>query len=410
MLTGGRSVFVHTHAQQILPIENTHAPVSVHSELLSVSACPSLSPSPSPYPRSIASEQDNDFCDPRNLTVSSVDSDLSPEFSALPSDVEDDFVLKTEPQSPDAHGALASAAVDFDQGLIHGIAGLDDFPELESEDDFVNGLVNLGGELSAVSTAGSPSIDLASRSRASSSISSSSDFECDQFFDTWDSSLEMEAPQSHKRQRTTSNSMLIFTAASESASSGDAEQVTSASDEQNDSSDNNTESAGSASPENMDGGSNTPSVPVSTNRRGRKQSLTEDPSKIFACDLCNRRFRRQEHLKRHYRSLHTQEKPFSCHECGKKFSRSDNLAQHARTHGAGAFVMNLYDDPEIVAAGSSYPPHPMFAQHAGAMGEDFSNMGRVLFQVAAEIPGSASEISSDDGGDSQSKKKRKRAE
>jgi len=49
-------------------------------------------------------------------------------------------------------------------------------------------------------------------------------------------------------------------------------------------------------------------APVS--RRGRKQSLTDDPSKTFVCTLCSRRFRRQEHLKRHYRSLHTQDKPF----------------------------------------------------------------------------------------------------
>lgn len=82
-------------------------------------------------------------------------------------------------------------------------------------------------------------------------------------------------------------------------------------------------------------------------RRGRKQSLTDDPSKTFVCNLCSRRFRRQEHLKRHYRSLHTQDKPFSCGECGKKFSRSDNLSQHARTHGSGAVVIGLLEDGEI---------------------------------------------------------------
>lgn len=82
-------------------------------------------------------------------------------------------------------------------------------------------------------------------------------------------------------------------------------------------------------------------------RRGRKQSLTDDPSKTFVCNLCSRRFRRQEHLKRHFRSLHTQDKPFSCGECGKKFSRSDNLSQHARTHGSGAVVMGLLEDGEI---------------------------------------------------------------
>ncbi|ODV57913.1 uncharacterized protein ASCRUDRAFT_40198 [Ascoidea rubescens DSM 1968] len=68
-------------------------------------------------------------------------------------------------------------------------------------------------------------------------------------------------------------------------------------------------------------------------RRGRKPSLQFDPTKIFSCTLCSRKFKRQEHLKRHFRSLHTGEKPFTCHKCGKKFSRSDNLGQHIKTHG-----------------------------------------------------------------------------
>jgi len=94
----------------------------------------------------------------------------------------------------------------------------------------------------------------------------------------------------------------------------------------------------------------TPRAPVV--RRGRKQSLTEDPSKTFVCHIpsCGRRFRRQEHLKRHFRSLHTQDKPFSCSECGKKFSRSDNLSQHTRIHGPGAIVMDLLEEGDIVGA------------------------------------------------------------
>jgi len=76
-------------------------------------------------------------------------------------------------------------------------------------------------------------------------------------------------------------------------------------------------------------------------RRGRKQSVTDDPTKTFVCNLCSRRFRRQEHLKRHYRSLHTHDKPFECTDCGKKFSRSDNLSQHQRTHGVGTVVMGV---------------------------------------------------------------------
>ncbi|CCH61581.1 hypothetical protein TBLA_0F00370 [Henningerozyma blattae CBS 6284] len=71
-------------------------------------------------------------------------------------------------------------------------------------------------------------------------------------------------------------------------------------------------------------------IPLKT--RGRKPSPFNDPSKIFICPYCNRRFKRQEHLKRHNRSLHMGEKPFDCHICNKKFSRSDNLAQHIKTH------------------------------------------------------------------------------
>lgn len=149
----------------------------------------------------------------------------------------------------------------------------------------------------------------------------------------------------------------------------------------------------------------TPSLPAPANRRGRKQSLTEDPTKTFVCELCTRRFRRQEHLKRHYRSLHTHDKPFECNDCGKKFSRSDNLAQHARTHGAGAIVMNLIDGSE-----SGYD---MMAQQQSHVQEhDYQSFGKVLFQVASDVPGSGSsgsDFSSDESNDVLGGKKRKRS-
>jgi C2H2 transcription facotor len=136
----------------------------------------------------------------------------------------------------------------------------------------------------------------------------------------------------------------------------------------------------------------------STSRRGRKQSLTEDPSKTFVCTLCSRRFRRQEHLKRHYRSLHTQDKPFECNECGKKFSRSDNLAQHARTHGSGAIVMGVLENGEIQT--SQYD----------------EEMGHVLYEaaqraaLATSSSSSGSESSSSGNGEKRALKKRKRDE
>ncbi|CAK7221986.1 hypothetical protein SBRCBS47491_004714 [Sporothrix bragantina] len=415
-------VFIQAQSQSAKALAQTNGlatPTALSSDLLSVSACPSLSPSPSPYARSVASEQDNDFCDPRNLTVCGSEGSLSPTFSAVqavPSpaaEVEDDFVLKSESTPAAAAVSPAPVANDF----IPHLSVLEEFPDLESDDDFVNTLVNLGAEYSSASSIASA--DLSLRSRASSSVTAHSDFE---FFDSFETSHEStEASHSSKRQRTSSGSFLVMSTVSESdaegSATGSSEQGSEAVHEDRDVSNNDSVvglTGESATPEEEDSAAATTesasSVPVPTNRRGRKQSLTEDPSKIFACDLCNRRFRRQEHLKRHYRSLHTHDKPFNCHECGKKFSRSDNLAQHARTHGAGAMVMNVFDDADMMAAAAGgYMPHVMYPGHPGhpmAMGDDYSGMGRVLFQVAAEIPGSASEHSSDDS-DGQ-KKKRKR--
>lgn len=67
-------------------------------------------------------------------------------------------------------------------------------------------------------------------------------------------------------------------------------------------------------------------------RKENKEADLTDLSKIYLCNYCSRRFKRQEHLKRHFRSLHTFEKPYDCDICHKKFSRSDNLNQHLKIH------------------------------------------------------------------------------
>ncbi|BGP14341.1 hypothetical protein JCM10213_004468 [Rhodosporidiobolus nylandii] len=63
---------------------------------------------------------------------------------------------------------------------------------------------------------------------------------------------------------------------------------------------------------------------------------TGKPKKIFLCKVpgCGKCFKRSEHLKRHVRSIHTNEKPFQCRwpTCGRYFSRHDNLNQHLRIH------------------------------------------------------------------------------
>lgn len=194
--------------------------------------------------------------------------------------------------------------------------------------------------------------------------------------------------KAHSKKMSHSSVDFASPADSHSASHADGQQTSSGAESQD--AQTNNDANGASTPS----ASGTPSS-APTNRRGRKQSLTEDPSKTFVCNLCSRRFRRQEHLKRHYRSLHTQDKPFECNECGKKFSRSDNLAQHARTHGSGAIVMGVLENGEL----QSRIPFD-------------EEMGQVLYEAAQRAAAaSSSSGSSSDSSSSESKrglKKRKR--
>ncbi|KAB8200693.1 Zinc finger C2H2 type [Aspergillus parasiticus SU-1] len=56
---------------------------------------------------------------------------------------------------------------------------------------------------------------------------------------------------------------------------------------------------------------------------------------IKKCNICDRRFKKTEHFKRHERS-HTKEKPYECNVCHKRFSRSDVLSRHAKGHNGPA--------------------------------------------------------------------------
>ncbi|PHH63009.1 hypothetical protein CDD81_6340 [Ophiocordyceps australis] len=389
---------VYIQSQSHHPANNIGSLNGVTSEP-SAASCPSLSPSPTPYARSIASENDVDFCDPRNLTVSS-NPTLAPELDleGLLSDA-----APTESETPTADPvSLSQPSFDFSPVVAQGLPSFEDFSDLESDDDF-GGLVSLGQRGTLDSAASRPRACTASSvvSLGHGSFISEEEF---RFEDSETFQLgSLPSPPSsvgcsddgrhqEKRQKKSDhqesrpNASPIVMAAPDSQSGPSqqrSEKATSVVSDSNASSNSDATSA---------------PLPAPINRRGRKQSLTEDPSKTFVCDLCNRRFRRQEHLKRHYRSLHTQEKPFECGECGKKFSRSDNLAQHARTHGAGGVGMTENGDVSYDGAVPS-----------GTISDDCSNFGRVLFQMAAEAPGSSSDASSEEGSD-HGKKKRKRSD
>jgi C2H2 transcription facotor len=235
-----------------------------------------------------------------------------------------------------------------------------------------------------------------SRSRASSSVESFAYGDLDQWTPTSfpaTPTTPLEEDFHQDKRRKTDPAM---TAASDST-----EQQATESQQQQQQSPEDQDDKDESAPSSPDTSTPIP-APAPANRRGRKQSLTEDPSKTFVCDQCNRRFRRQEHLKRHYRSLHTQDKPFECTDCGKKFSRSDNLAQHARTHGAGAIALDIL---ETEGMPSNYLPMYVTGHHPDIV----PAFSKILFQQAAAIPGSASEGSSDED-DAQGKRKRKRSE
>lgn len=60
-----------------------------------------------------------------------------------------------------------------------------------------------------------------------------------------------------------------------------------------------------------------------------------DDQELFPCPLCPRRYKRREHMQRHW-SSHSPSKPYSCAECGRGFQRLDVLKRHARTCEAKA--------------------------------------------------------------------------
>lgn len=366
-------------------------------------SCPSLSPSPSPAPGSTPQPQQPanfDCCDPRHLTVGArepvITVSTSPEFPPLPA-----LGLEEEENASALAPTPASLEAPFTCTLEDTQTALPAFEPLlesDSEDDFSSFVAFTSTDNCVYN--GDKRQKVVSFSEEDEFLSESfEDFdECESFavasFPSPPASNASEAAMNIAKSKKKSTRKVKKAASSDSGSeytdsvdmtsgsvtsrtsgqgpTGSTQPATSTTQSQSSSND------GHAAAPNSDAPGQTPPAPV--NRRGRKQSLTDDPSKTFVCTLCSRRFRRQEHLKRHYRSLHTHDKPFECNECGKKFSRSDNLAQHARTHGSGAIVMEVLEHGEI-------PPHMAYDEDGRPA------LGTVLFE-AAQVAGAQSTSSS----------------
>lgn len=323
------------------------------SDLLSANSCPSLSPSPSPVPNDVLAQSQGvngeptgqSFCDPRQLTVEpsvnvATPQDLPP-LPTLTCDEEEPraVVGSATVTLPVNENPSPSFSASTSEDPLSALPAFDSFSDLDSDDE-LNRLVEFHPGGNAVYLGDK-------RQRVSQYMAEDDGFLSEHSLEDSDDSepyLQRGLP-SFEWNESTQPQVEAEEVVEEESKTKKRSSRKSARKTANVDEDAAKKALSVPQPQSVNGDNSTDSepAPVSVNRRGRKQSLTDDPSKTFVCTLCSRRFRRQEHLKRHYRSLHTQDKPFECHECGKKFSRSDNLAQHSRTHGGGSVVMGVLD-------------------------------------------------------------------
>jgi len=389
------------------------------SDLLSINSCPSLSPSPSPAPRSILSDTDFDFCDPRNLLVDAQNCGhitTAVDFPSLPTlcsgdDDEHKLIFGGDLSLIKQESLFCKSFDTNSAATLGGLPSFDTFSDLDSENEIAADLAGfspsdntayLGNKRQRLDLIAFNDEEFLSEDSfedfdeaepfASAGLPSTPESRCS----SEDSSAKMMKPAKKRTQaKKLGKKTHVHADVSDSDPSVKYEAHSyvddSSVDQDADAQESSSTRDSTAAP--SDGNavaSSTDTAATSLQpiaRRGRKQSLTDDPSKTFVCTLCSRRFRRQEHLKRHYRSLHTHDKPFECNECGKKFSRSDNLSQHARTHGAGAIVMGVLEDGELPPTETGSPIDD----------SDAGILGNVLFEAAQAAAANASSSSSSSG-------------
>lgn len=401
------------------------------SDLLSITSCPSLSSSPSPISHTPHTYQEFNFCDPKNLIIDAKNTQFSTspfDFPALPTlcsgdDEEHKLVLggelvPTKPQCEFAH--------DFSLGVFPTVGLLSSLEtsDLDPENDFITDLARFPGpETPVYPESKRQKLEIVSVDDRSF-LSEDSFDSCDdldalsnEFLTPPDSRRASEEAEEADMKLTLTNTKPSAPAAKKTKAStpvaasdadtgsspitnGNAESSTASTQEPQQTQNQSSESSVSQpTPTTTEGDNSSAAAAAASARRGRKQSLTDDPSKTFICTLCSRRFRRQEHLKRHYRSLHTHDKPFECKECGKSFSRSDNLSQHARTHGSGAIQLGVYEEgqssPNQIHGQFDFAGQQRIAPRADDESSisdgEASKLGTVLFEAAVEAAGSSTE-------------------
>jgi hypothetical protein len=62
--------------------------------------------------------------------------------------------------------------------------------------------------------------------------------------------------------------------------------------------------------------------------------ISKSATLIFKCDQCERIFSVQSNLRRHIRTVHSDNRPFVCRLCGKTFNQHCNLKRHLKIHSA----------------------------------------------------------------------------